>query len=50
MAGKKEDKKGLAKMLGTGGARQAAEAMINRHKILEDVANGSYVPEKKKKK
>ena len=48
MADKK--KKELAKMLGTGAARGAAETMINRHKILEDAANGSYAPPKKKKK
>lgn len=34
-------KKEAAKMLGTGGARKAAGAMINRHKILDDFVNGS---------
>lgn len=46
MAGKKkkstDKKKVSAKILGTGGARRAADAMINRHKQLEDVVNGSY--------
>lgn len=46
------DKKKKAKPsdLGTGGARKAAEAMVNRHKILEDMANGSYAAPAKKKK
>lgn len=34
-------KKETAKLLGTGGARKAADAMINRHKILDDFINGS---------
>lgn len=37
----KDKKKEVAKMLGTGGARKAANAMINRHKILDDMINGS---------
>ena len=43
----KDKKKEAAKMLGTGGARKAADAMINRHKILDDMVNGSS---KKKRK
>lgn len=45
----KDDKKSLAKMLGSGGARKAADAMINRHNILETYMDGPK-PEKKKKK
>ena len=37
----KDKKKEAAKMLGTGGARKAADAMINRHKIIDDMVNGS---------
>jgi hypothetical protein len=44
--GKKADKKKsdnkMAGYLGTGGASNAASAMINRHQQLEDAINGSY--------
>ena len=46
------DKKKKAKPsdLGTGGARKAADAIVNRHKVLQDMANGSYPAPKKKDK
>ena len=43
-------KKELAKKLGSGGSRQAANAMINRHKMLDYIVGGSYGAEKPKKK
>lgn len=46
----KKSKKPKPSDLGSGAAKNAAEAMINRHKVLEDMANGSYAPAKKKKK
>lgn len=50
MAGKKkDDKKSMAKMLGTGGARKAADAFINRHNVIDAYMDGPK-PEKKKKK
>lgn len=47
MKDKTKKKKEAAKMLGTGGARKAADAMINRHKILDDMVNGSQSKKKK---
>jgi hypothetical protein len=46
---KDKDKKKLADKLGSGGANRAAIAMINRHKVIEDAANGSYGKPKKSK-
>lgn len=45
-----KEKKDLAKKLGTGGAKKAADALINRQKQMEDAMKGAKKSAPKKKK